>query len=517
MDWTSERVAAHEVRLFPSVRINSDREAELRATCALCSVLRAVSEFGRKVVKASGGPAGRLSCFTEISFDPLELNGKALRPDAAIRVVRGKTEWVALVETKVGDNCLTPEQIGAYQALARREGFNAVISVSNQVADSSGLPPIPLDGRRLRSTPVIHFSWDRLLSEAQVLGKKSGIADEDQRWMLDEWTRYVADPSSRIIAPADLGDQWHAVLKSAKEGLLGSVQKPLEHTVQRWDAFLQKLSLRLRAKLGVEVSRKLARAEKSDSTLRLRRIFADAVNTGILSGELSVPDAAGDICLAVDLPARATRFSMSVEAPSQGRTQTRIRWLLRQLNHDRVPQNLIVRVLWSQRQLESHARLGHALNDEQKLFVSNRREQVPPDAVPRRFALEWTTNLVRGRGKSTTQVVDGITADFESYYRGVVESVTKFTPSAPRLPKKAPQDRGSRESKPQHATDERTARPDESQSAPSEAEADRPSQPDAVNPHDHGLTDSPPEPRRTSKTREPDDPEPGPPTPPSTL
>lgn len=66
------RVASHEVRLFPTIRISSPREAELRATAALLAIVPAVSELGRAVVKAAGGPFGRIRCYTEVPSEPVE-------------------------------------------------------------------------------------------------------------------------------------------------------------------------------------------------------------------------------------------------------------------------------------------------------------------------------------------------------------------------------------------------------------------------------------------------------------
>ena len=48
MSLDKDVLARHEVRLFPSVRISSGREAELRATASLLAIAKAVSEFGRK-------------------------------------------------------------------------------------------------------------------------------------------------------------------------------------------------------------------------------------------------------------------------------------------------------------------------------------------------------------------------------------------------------------------------------------------------------------------------------------
>jgi hypothetical protein len=60
--------------------------------------------------------------------------------------------------------------------------------------------------------PVTHFSWERLLSEAQVLSRRKAVSDPDQKWMLEEWIRYADDPASKIIAPPDLGPSWTSVL-----------------------------------------------------------------------------------------------------------------------------------------------------------------------------------------------------------------------------------------------------------------------------------------------------------------
>ena len=265
-------------------------------------MIRAVSEFGRTIVRIAGGPAGRLSCFTEV---PYQLDGgdgnppEELRPDGIVQVVRGKTRWVALVEVKVGKASLDPEQVDKYHRLARDEGANALITVSNQPALPDGRPPVSLDGRRLRSIPVSHFSWERLLSEAQLLSRKKEVADPDQKWMLDEWIHYVGDPKSRIIVPPDLGSHWGDVLKAARTGALDQSDSELRDVARCWMGYLRKVALQLRAKLGVEVQIRLSRKEKSDSELHLERLVASVRANGPLSGVLRVPDAAGDIRIEV--------------------------------------------------------------------------------------------------------------------------------------------------------------------------------------------------------------------------
>ncbi len=88
---SEEQLRGKEVRLFPSAHISSSREAELRAAASLLSMVCAVTEFGRVFVRAAGGPAGRISCYTEVAFkvgSPPTV--KTIRPDGIVRAVRGK-------------------------------------------------------------------------------------------------------------------------------------------------------------------------------------------------------------------------------------------------------------------------------------------------------------------------------------------------------------------------------------------------------------------------------------------
>jgi len=426
----------HEVRLFPSVHIKSDREAELRATASLLAVIRAVSEFGRTIVRIAGGPAGRLSCYTEV---PYSLQGgygnppEELRPDGLVQAVRGKTRWVALVEVKIGSAILDPEQIDKYHRLARQEGAGALITVSNQPALSDGRPPVSLDGRRLRSIPVTHFSWERLLSEAQLLSRKKAVSDPDQKWMLDEWIRYVDDPESRIIVPPDLGSHWGDILKAARTGALEQSESELRDVARSWMGYLRKAALRLRAKLGVDVQLRLSRKEKSDSELHLERLIAGARASGTLPGILRVPDAAGDLQIEVFLHSRSVRYGLEVAAPTEGRQTTRIRWLWRQLRGLTLPSDLLVTVEWSARNLITSAPASQFAEDPGALLVDRKGAPLPKDVNPRLFLLQWTTRLQAGRGRSSARVLEGISKGLEDFYLRVVEGLVPFVPRAPRL------------------------------------------------------------------------------------
>jgi hypothetical protein len=159
MDEKSWNVA----RLIPTSGINGAEEQERRATSALLAVMSSVKEFGRVLTGPLGAPSGQLETFIEVPFD---LNGKRIFPDGLIRARRGSKSWTALVEVKTGTNELTVQQLENYLDVARENGFDALITISNQLPPSPGVHPTPVDGRKLRKVALHHWSWTEVLTQA---------------------------------------------------------------------------------------------------------------------------------------------------------------------------------------------------------------------------------------------------------------------------------------------------------------------------------------------------------------
>ncbi len=62
--------------------------------------------------------------------------------------------------------------------------------------------------------------------------------------------------------------------------------------------------------------------------------------------------------------------------------------------------------------------------------------------MPRKFVIEWSTALRKGRGRSSAKVLEGIAADLERFYREVVEQLVPYVPRAAKLPKQEPEASG---------------------------------------------------------------------------
>ena len=115
---------------------------------------------------------------------PFALGDKKVRPDGVIQVRRGSTVWTALVEVKTGANELKAAQVEDYLDVAREQGFNAVLTISNQLAGAPGEHPLTVDGRKLKKVSLHHLSWSQILTEALVAQANKAISDPDQAWIL---------------------------------------------------------------------------------------------------------------------------------------------------------------------------------------------------------------------------------------------------------------------------------------------------------------------------------------------
>ncbi|WP_305786699.1 hypothetical protein [Symbioplanes lichenis] len=150
-------------RLIPTSGINGAAEQERRATSALLAVMSSVREFGRALTQRFGAPAGQLQTYIEVPFPH---GDKQCIPDGLIRVSRGRRQWTALVEVKTGGNDLETDQLERYLDVARDHGFDALITISNQIPPVPGQHPTAVDKRKLRRVALHHLPWSEILTEA---------------------------------------------------------------------------------------------------------------------------------------------------------------------------------------------------------------------------------------------------------------------------------------------------------------------------------------------------------------
>lgn len=442
-------------RLIPVAGIRGQEEQEIRAASSLLAVMGAVDEFGKALLKEIGAPAGRISTYTEI---PLQnSDGKTLRPDGAITVERGKTSWKCLVEVKTSNTSLGSEQVSAYLDLAREHGFDAVLTISNQISGSSTDVPVTVDRRKLRSVELRHLSWWRILTEAIMQHQHRGVRDPDQAWILGELIAYLEHEKSGAIGFEDMGQNWVQVRNAARDGTIRLADPGVRDVVDRWEQFIEYLCLALSQDLGVQVAS--AQSRMRDGHGWTESLLESLENYGILSGSFRVPGAVGPIDVEADLRARLTRVSVKLNAPKEGRPQTRINWMLRQLK--KAPEDLRIEVQFA-RTKESSALLLKDAHEDPKALLSHS----DPKRDPRSFTLSLARPLGTKRGRGERSFVHETRRHVVGFYGDLVEGLTDWRPKAPKLPsEKSHDDIG-----------------DPRRTIPSATEAPAPAQADGANP-----------------------------------
>ena len=157
--------------------------------------------------------------YIEVPFTSGEKN---LRPDGVIQVKRGSALWTVLIEVKTSANELRAAQVESYLDVAREQGFNAVLTISNQLAGAPGEHPLTVDKRKLKKVSLHHLSWSQIRTEALVEQGNKAVSDPDQARILAEFIRYLEHPRSGAVEFEDMGASRVAVREAVKAGTLQS-------------------------------------------------------------------------------------------------------------------------------------------------------------------------------------------------------------------------------------------------------------------------------------------------------
>lgn len=312
----AENESWKEARLFPVSALKSDRDREMRATSVLLSVMAQVPEFGRRLTAAFGAPAGRTETFTEVSLPHGET---PRRPDGVIRVERAGKLWTALVETKTNGNALRAEQVQAYMDIAARRGYEAVITVSNDVAlEGSPLVDVKIDGRRKHKVALWHLSWAEVTHQARMLIRHEGVGNSAHAWLLQELLHYLQHENSGCHGFQNMGAAWVPVRNGIDDETLCQGDPRSLEVVESWERLIRQVCLGLGGELGQKVLPVRRARRGTDPAARRAQMADELCLQGTLRSELRIEGTPGVLALSADLRTGKLRTSVEIPAPEQG-------------------------------------------------------------------------------------------------------------------------------------------------------------------------------------------------------
>jgi hypothetical protein len=333
-------------RLFPVLSMTSK---EGRTTSIVLACLSKVNEFGAEVLGQLGQRVGArtdIETYTEVVFK--QRSGKNTdRPDGLIVLKAGKKEWRALVEAKVGNSDLSAEQVERYRQIAKEHDINCVVTLSNQFATTASFHPLEEIRKSRSKIPVYHLSWMSILTTADLLIRQNGVADVDQKILLNELRRFLTHESSGVRGFDRMPKEWGEINKLISSGgEIPSKSEDADTVIEAWHQETRDLSLILSRMTEANVSERFMRKYKLNRVERIKDDIALLRDKKQLIATLDIPDAAAPLEVIADITRRCVDVGMSLRAPDDKvTTKARLNWLLRQIKSEKID-DLYIRIMW---------------------------------------------------------------------------------------------------------------------------------------------------------------------------
>ncbi|MFF0060895.1 TerD family protein [Streptomyces sp. NPDC005279] len=401
-------------RLFPVPSLKSDKERELRATSVLLSVMAEVPELGRRLTAAFGAPAGRMQTFTEVT---LPHGDTPKRPDGVIRVERAGKLWTALVETKTNGNALKADQVQNYMDIAARRGYEAVITLSNDVAlEGSPLVDVRTDGRRKHKVALWHLSWAEVAHQAQMLIRHEGVGNAAHAWLLQELLHYLQHENSGCHGFQNMGPAWVPVRNGIDTETLCQGDRRAVEVVESWERLIRQVCLRLGGELG-QKALPVQRAKRGSDPHSRRAVLADRLcDEGRLTAELRIDGTPGVLAITADLRTARLRTSIEIQAPEGSYPLTSAKRLIRLLAE--APADLHVETL-----VEG----GNGPRGTLERLRPEPADMLPKDgARTTGFRLSLFKGMGATRGSAESGFIRSVDESVDRFYASVVAQLISF-------------------------------------------------------------------------------------------
>lgn len=413
-------------RLFP---VLADTSKEGRTLSIFLACLENVSEFGRAMMASLDqrmGVRAKIETYTEVGLLKT-IAGAKHRPDGLIVVSTGKSTWTALVEAKVGAAELTNEQIEAYLNLAKLNGIDAVITLSNQFTSLPTHHPLTVSGALTRKVDLFHWSWGYVITQAHVLKETGDVADREQLLLLSELQRFLLHPSSGVKEFDQMPAAWADLSAKVAAGALPAAKATeTQEVVGAWHQALERATSVLSRQLNGHVEVQMSRAEASDPALRMKASMEGLTREACLMSQLVVPAAAAPIQIAADLRKRTVSLQMKLKAPGDRQsTKARVSWLLRQLAQTE-SRDVHVRLFWP----------GRAASTQFPLIKLREAPELASQGREGMSVLSFEVLLVKDLGAKFAQrklVVTELIKATTEFYDSVGASLTAWQAKPPKI------------------------------------------------------------------------------------
>jgi hypothetical protein len=309
--------------------------------------------------------------------------------------------------------------------VARKQKFDALLTISNQVPAVPGMHPVQLPKVRAHSVKLFHLSWSQIRTEALVEQANKSVSDPDQAWILAEFIRYLEHSRSGAIDFDDMGPSWVHVRDRARSGTLHPEDKGAADVTDKFGGLVAFLALHLSRDLGIGVRPIVSQAQLRDPAKYLHEAVSGFADTGLLQGAVRVPGAVAPVKITADLRAGLVHCAVTVPAPQEGRSTTRVNWLVRQLKH--APGQLVLQPSVVGQRGRGPARTLAEARENPRCLVHDPAHEL------RSFTVSLSSAAGPARGQGRGSFVDSVRIALDRFYGEVVQHVKPWTPAPPKV------------------------------------------------------------------------------------
>ena len=352
----------NRARLFPSLKATNKEQI---AVSTLLATFHIVPELLGQLIKDVGlriTDKTKFKTFTEVNLSK-ETASKINRPDGYL-YIKNRNEWSALIEAKVGNSKLDPEQICRYLEAAKINNIDAIITISNEFSPRVVQSPVNIPKKFLNKVTLYHFSWRLILSEASLLKRDNELEDREKSYVIEELIRFLRDDSVGNKSFSMMPPSWTSITSNMASD---ANNIHLEETANALVEEFSEIALNLTDHLGVNCTTKLATSFVNDKTLWQKSIMRTIADGKSIVCQYNIPNAASTLSVEIDISRSTFVVGMELQAPKDKKTVAgKVNWMRRQLvEHD--DESFLIKVRWSSRAKDDFVTLNRLTKDNPSL------------------------------------------------------------------------------------------------------------------------------------------------------
>ena len=432
----------NEAKLFP---VFAASHKEGRAVSILLAVMKASPAYTRDVLKSVGerfGTRNSLDAYIEVPV----VNKKSeenVRPDGLLKVMQGdKVVWSCLVEGKIDDNKINPDQITSYLDSARQDEHDALISISNEFAVlPTHLPyklPKPAGRTPKKPVKVFHWSWRFLLTQAELtLQNSEDLTSQAERYILQEFAYFLENPSTGVRGFDSMSSDWPDLVAHIA-GVAGDKRKlkkdALEvlNAVASWHQEQRDIALQLTRKIDSKssVSVRVERAHVHDLEARVDADAQKLCNEEILETYLDVPNTVSALHIKANVGKRWIYCGMTVRPPQdKSRASACVTWLVNQFKNEDT-KDIKVLANWKRRGATDPSLLSDLFEQKERILLDDK------SILPSTFTVYLQKDL-SGEFSKRRKFIEHLELLVPDFYDRVGQRLQSWVEPPPKMKKEA--------------------------------------------------------------------------------